>query len=271
MMKESEFNPFIPLPAVESWNGRQEFVLQKCQNKRVLHLGCVDTGLTTARFQKSELMHQKLAAITTDLWGFDINAEGIHFLQTHGFDQLVVGDVCMLDQVETLQNKEFDVILATEVVEHLQNPGLFLQAVQSVMQPGKTELIITVPNAYRVSSIWWMLRNVEHVHPDHNYWFSYHTITTLIQKNRLSISDVFMYTFPSNQFSWKRARKRIAAPPTPTSSDSSQAPQARPGWRLSYWFSQFKMIPYWLFASWLLRKTPFFGDGLIVVCTSPIE
>lgn len=270
MIEPSEFNPYISLPDVQSWNGRQEFVLEKCRGKRVLHLGCVDTGVMAERFQKGQLMHQKLAAISADLWGLDINAAGIEFLRNQGFEQMLVGDVCQLDEVEPLQWQTFDIILATEVVKHLQNPGQFLQAVQAVMQSHTTELIITVPNAYRTTSLWWMLRKVEHVHPDHNYWFSYHTISTLVQKNGLSIRNLFMYSFPSHRFSWKQARKRLQTPPASPAAEN-KTPTPSSGWRISYWFRQLKMVPFWIFSSWLLRKTPFFGDGLIVVCTKPVE
>ena len=271
MNEKQDFNPFIPLPDVQGLDGRQEFILQKSKGKNVLHLGCVDTGLMKARFQKGELMHQRLDAIATDLWGLDINDEGISFLKENGFDQLLVGDVCKLDEVNSLKNKDFDVILATEVVEHLQNPGMFLQSVQSVMKPDATELIITVPNAFRVTSLWWMLRKVEHVHPDHNYWFSYHTITTLIQKNGLDIRNLYMYSFPSNRPTWKHIKKKLNASPTNSASEKSMQSDNQSQSSLKRWINYIKMIPYWMFASWLLRKTPFFGDGLIVVCIKPTE
>lgn len=218
----------------------RDYLVQYCQNKRVLHFGCVDTGVLEEKYQKGLLLHQRLAMVAKELWGFDINEEGIGFLKSKGFDNLIVGDASRSEDLQPLHGNHFDVILAGEIVEHLLNPGQFLDVLKPLMSP-TTELIVTVPNAYGIDSILAMLRGKECVHPDHNYWFSYSTITTLISKQRYHIKQVMAY---SNQLVpyWYRP------------------PQTR--------FSRYLLsLVKRLLVRFLYRLTPFWGDGLIVVAT----
>lgn len=263
-------NPYTELPRVPLLFRRHEFLVDIARGKRVLHLGCVDAGLLEERFHRGELLHQRLAAVTEELWGFDIDEEGIAFLQAKGFDNLLVGDVSHLDQVAALQGIEFDLILASEVVEHLQNPGLFFQAVKALMKPGHTQLVVTVPNAFRLSTLLKLLRGIEYVHPDHNYWFSYVTITNLVKKNGFVIEQVLTYTFQKHKLLprslWRRLNKRRGSAtvmdeaPLPTVQNALQRPSmVRSGLNLV------RNLPMRLLAAWLYHRTPFWADGLVVI------
>lgn len=200
-------DPYIQLPRVPLLNNRQDIILEYCSNKRVLHLGCVDAGLLQKRFERNELFHQKLALVASELWGFDIDKEGINFLIEQGFNNLFCGDVSDINHVKPLLGIHFDVIVASEIVEHLQNPGLFLQTVKSLMIPGETTLIITVPNAFRIDTLLKLMNNIEYIHPDHNYWFSYHTITNLLKKNGFTISQIYVYAFNQSSILPRSIRK----------------------------------------------------------------
>ncbi|MEM2146867.1 MAG: glycosyltransferase [Candidatus Jordarchaeaceae archaeon] len=193
--KQSFFDPYIRLPGIQVVNGRHDFIVNRCSNKTVLHLGCTDSGLTLERFTSGELLHQKLAKVCRELWGIDTDSDGISFLQQYGFRNLIVGDVCYLHKIYDLREKIFDVIVASEIIEHLVNPGLFLDSVKDIMVPDYTELIVTVPNAYRVSTLSWLFKGVEYIHPDHKYWFSWHTITKLLSEMEFRIHEVYAYSF----------------------------------------------------------------------------
>ena len=79
------------LPPITVLEGRQDFVIERCRGKRVLHIGCVDAGVLEERFRAGVLMHQQIARVATELWGLDIDAEGIAFLAQKGFKNLVCG------------------------------------------------------------------------------------------------------------------------------------------------------------------------------------
>ena len=182
-MKKSESSiPFLfRVPKVKTVIGRMDFVLQRCKGKKVLHLGCVDEGLTQERIKSGSLLHIRLMGVAKEVWGVDISAEGIKILREYGIDNLVIGDIEHLDQIEELKQQTFDIFLATEVLEHLNNPGLFLQSAKRLFSPN-TVMIITVPNGLRLTGLGYTLRGYEFVHPDHNYWFSYKTLDTLLKK-----------------------------------------------------------------------------------------
>lgn len=257
-------NPYIKLPKVPIVVDRHDFVLEHCKGKRVLHLGCVDSGLLPERFFSGVLLHQELAKVADNLWGIDIDADGISFLRRHNFDNLIVGDVCKLDKIPELQDQYFDVIVASELIEHLMNPGLFLEAVKKLMIPGHTELIVTVPNAFRVSTLLQLLHGVEYIHPDHNYWFSYHTITNLLIKSGFEIKEVCVYSFSYPQILPSRLSRLFGKETKcdPSSTSEMKFPQS------SIWtqgIRYFRSIPSRLFIRFLYKKTPFFGDGIAVV------
>lgn len=260
-------NPYVELPRVPIVTGRQDFVLARCKGKRVLHLGCVDSGLFCERFLSGGLMHQKLAEVTAELWGIDIDAEGISFLQNQGFNNLVTGDVCNLDKIPEFERTCFDVIVASEVIEHVVNPGLFLYAVKNLMIPDHTELVVTVPNAFRIATLIQLLRGVEFVHPDHNYWFSYHTAINLLKKCGFKIEEVYVYSFESTRIFPHQVSRFVGKKNTNlAASIMAETPSSNIWVRV---FGYWKSLPRRLFVRFLYRRTPFWGDGIILVSKKP--
>lgn len=257
-------NPYIRLPKVPIVQGRQDTLLARCTGKRVLHLGCVDAGLLQERFSRHELMHQKLALVTDDLWGVDVDADGIAFLQSKGTDKLIVGDICRASTFSPLRGIAFDVILASEVMEHLENPGLFLDAVAMLMTRD-TEFIVTVPNAFRVDTLLQLFHSIEYVHPDHNYWFSYHSLTTLLRKKGYQVTELCVYSFqPLRLFGVKpgRLRQELAQMNRgDVSTAISRSSIGRRGRLRRY----LRSLPKRILVAFLYRLTPFWGDGVIAV------
>lgn len=257
-------DPYTKLPRVPLLYSRQNLILTRCQGKRVLHLGCVDAGLLEERFARGELFHQKLHHVASELWGVDIDGSGITFLRDHGFANLVMADVCRIDDLSQIPRGVFDILVAGEVVEHLDNPGVFLDNLKTFMTHDHTELIITVPNAFRIDSLLWLLRGVEYVHPDHNFWFSYVTATNLLRKRGFMLTELYVYVLGQVGI-LPRARRQHA-------SDIGQSTELNVGVHDHSTMSLSKRIPVYLLsvprrllASFLYNRTPFWGDGLILV------
>lgn len=266
-------NSMTKLPAVPLLTGRQDLILARAAGRRVLHLGCVDAGLLHERFARQELMHQKLAAVASELWGVDIDEEGIQFLASQGFEHLLAGDICEPVVLAQLSGQPFDLVLATEVIEHLPNPVQFLQAARQLLTPGQTELIITVPNAFRIQTLLWLLRGIEYVHPDHNYWFSYVTATNLLRKSGLNVTEVFAYSFQPRAGLPNVARRLLGRPaPAALATAAAALPGAANGVSPHLFgrgLDYVRSLPKRLLASALYRTTPFWGDGLILVAQAP--
>lgn len=262
-------NPWIRLPKVPVVEGRHAIVLSKCKGKRVLHLGCVDSGLLEERFSRNELMHQRLASVASELWGIDIDEDGIAFLLRQGFQNVVVADVCQLAAVEAIKGRRFDVILASEILEHLQNPGMFLGSIHGLMSGRTAELIVTVPNAFRIANLVSLLRGWEYVHPDHNYWFSYHTITNLLMKNGFDISEVYVYVMRSQPFSHLMIGRDDKHDATIAVVERERGTIAS---RIRGLFKRLALrllsVPASLVFAALFRTASFWGDGIVVVATT---
>ena len=188
-------NPHLfQVPKFATVIGRMDFVLNKCAGKKVLHLGCVDEGLTEERIRSGKLLHFKLKNVAVELWGVDISKEGVRLLQEHGVGNLVVSNIEQIDEIEELKKHNFDIILLTEVLEHLNNPGLFLQRVKKLFY-SNTTMIVTVPNGLRLTGLMRQIKGYEFVHPDHNYWFSYKTFETLMKKMAIILKKSWFIAF----------------------------------------------------------------------------
>ena len=75
-----------------------------------------------------------------------------------------------------------------EVFEHVDNPGGFLQGVESLLAPGGTA-IVTTPNASGWFNSVAALANFEVNHPDHIVMFSWRTLSNLMRRNGLEVVD----------------------------------------------------------------------------------
>jgi len=122
-----------------------EFVKRVSTGKRVLHLGCTNWPYTLEAIDAGTLLHKDLAEVSRELYGFDYDQEGIDVLTSKGYDNLYRADLENLDDVPL--DLKFDVIIAGEIIEHLNNPGRFLNGIKRFMSP-ETQLVITTINAF---------------------------------------------------------------------------------------------------------------------------
>lgn len=141
------------------------------------------------------LLHSELERVATKLTGFDFDQEGIDVLTSHGFNDLYRADLEKLGDVDL--NETFDVIVAGEMIEHLNNPGLFLSGIKRFMNRD-TKLVITTINAYGgMRFLVYGLRGrggtIEPVHPDHIAYYSYSTLKLLLERHAFSVDNFMFY------------------------------------------------------------------------------
>ena len=178
---------------------RLELIKSLCEGKKVLHLGCTNWPYTQDAIEAGTLLHKDLAAVASDLYGFDYDQQGIDFLTSKGFGQLFQADVERLQDVKL--NETFDVIVAGEMIEHLNNPGMFLEGIKRFMN-GNTLLVITTINAYSGMRFFvYGLRgrggNLEPVHPDHVAYYSYSTLKLLLERFGFQLANFMFYDIGS--------------------------------------------------------------------------
>lgn len=186
---------------------RVPYLLDRCRDRRVLHLGCTNWPYGEKALADGSLLHVQLAGVTRELHGLDADAEGLARLAQRGIPHLHRGDLEALDA--TPFDVAFDVIVAGEVIEHLSNPGRFLEGVRRLMQPSTT-LIITTVNAYcGFRGVLYALRSRggirEPVHPDHVAYYSYATLTGLVKRAGFTVSNVLFYDIGAEHRPYDRA------------------------------------------------------------------
>ena len=100
-MKQENNNPHLfRVPKVTTVTGRMDFVLDRCKGKKVLHLGCVDEGLTEERIESRELLHFKLISIAAEVRGVDISEEYLSYAR----ESLIGGR--SVDEAEEIESIE---------------------------------------------------------------------------------------------------------------------------------------------------------------------
>ena len=170
---------------------REREILKYCYQKKVLHFGCTDAPLTTERVQKGELLHSKVMEVSSEVVGVDVSQPSIEYLKKQlGINNIICGDVQNLSTLNLPKN--FDTIVVGELLEHLSNPGLFLENLRNICS-SNTIVVITVPNAFSIKSFLRVLTKKELVHPDHIAYYSPRTVSTLFQRFGFEIISIKSY------------------------------------------------------------------------------
>jgi SAM-dependent methyltransferase len=174
---------------------RLDFIKRISAGKSVLHLGCTNWPYTLQAIDVGTLLHKDLAEVSRELYGFDFDQEGIDVLASKGFDNLYRADLQKLSDVQL--EKKFDVIIAGEMIEHLNNPGEFLSGIKRFMNRD-TQLVITTINAYSgmrffVYGLRGQRGSLEPVHPDHVAYYSYSTLKLLVERHGFELANFMFY------------------------------------------------------------------------------
>lgn len=92
-------------------------------------------------------------------------------------------------------SQKFDVIFAADLIEHLSNPGLFLESCKKNLKENG-RLILTTPNCFNLFNIAEKISKLEPtVNKDHTFYLNIKTISQLLVKNNWEPKDVaFLYS-----------------------------------------------------------------------------
>ncbi len=104
------------------------FMVKHARGKRVLDLGCVQHN--PENYRSKYWLHGALVSVASHIEGLDIYADGVAYLCDRGY-RISVGNA---------QNfrlgREFDVIVAGDIVEHLENFEGFFNCCKAHLVPG---------------------------------------------------------------------------------------------------------------------------------------
>ena len=197
-------------PKLTVINNRDSFLQEYVTGKRCCMAGVLTANLLGERIATKLLLHDILATTAKRLVGVDVDEEGINEMKRKGYR-----DVYYADLESWNYDENFDVIVLGEIIEHIDNCGLFLQSVKRFCRPDTT-VIFTTPNNYYFLFWVYTIFGKESIHPDHNYLFSFNSIKSLLGKFSFDVIDNIVVwekvDFTRvNDTAFTRAKKKIAA------------------------------------------------------------
>ncbi len=78
---------------------RDEFLVQQCTGRRVLHLACASAPFTRSLHQSGQLLHDKMSAVAERIAGADRSDDSLDYLRSNGFDDLFHADLLVSKDV----------------------------------------------------------------------------------------------------------------------------------------------------------------------------
>lgn len=185
-----------PFPVVD----RQTMLLALAEDRTILHLGCTNAPYTQDSIAAGTNLHVALRSRCRELWGLDNDCVGLDALRALGDERLIEGD---LEDLAASVGRHpgtadgFQLVIAGEIIEHLSNPGRFLDGLHAVVAPNG-KVVLTTVNAYcgfrfAISALRGRGGTVEPVHPDHVAYYSRSTLSLLLKRHGLAIEQFGFY------------------------------------------------------------------------------
>ena len=86
-------------------------------------------------------------------------------------------------------SKKWDYIVAGEVLEHIDDPVMFLKSIREKYGACTERILITVPNALSYTNFRFALRNIEMINTDHRFWFTPYTLLKVASQAGITVED----------------------------------------------------------------------------------
>jgi SAM-dependent methyltransferase len=174
---------------------REDFLLEVAGGKRVAHLGFVDEHLLEAKVAHGRWLHARLAETASELVGIDIEPEGVEWARAQGYEAFVA-DCQDSRALAELPIEPVELVVAGEIIEHLEAPGTFLRACHALVKPDG-RIVVTTPNAAALQNFLAPFLGVELVHPDHLALFSPRTLRVLFERTGWEVERIAYYQRPA--------------------------------------------------------------------------
>lgn len=168
----------------DRWEVMEAYV----SGKQVLDLGCVNHE--AEKEEEKEWLHRKIRQVASGVRGVDHAAEEVARLKEKGYE-VIQGNAESLD----LQRK-FDVVVAGNIIEHLSNPGQFLDSAGRHLKDGGV-FLLTTDNCYGLRSLK-AVTLFDGIRPnrEHVVTFEEEVLRQLFRRHGFSVDGFYYYNGP---------------------------------------------------------------------------
>ena len=161
----------------------QDYVASQCAGRRVLDVGCADHH--AAAECSSTWLHKHIHKAAAYALGVDLAEPEVVKLRAKGYNMIV-------SDAQTVQiGERFDVIVAGEIIEHVDCPGALLRNLREHLCP-QGRLILTTPNPFYALH-WFEAMFCDprrRWNPEHVAWFDSFTLSNLLARCGFSVDEV---------------------------------------------------------------------------------
>jgi SAM-dependent methyltransferase len=173
---------------------RWPFIEEFVRGKSVLDVGPAELIGSVNRHKLAHSIHQRLTESASSVVGLEQNPEQVPLLRELGFD-IVEGDAEAFEL-----ERSFDVIVGGEIIEHLSNPGRFLDRVRQHLAPDGV-LLLTTPNRFSARIFLAALRR-NHIPiydkpiAKHVAYYDVNCLNDMLERHRFESFDTAYYQWP---------------------------------------------------------------------------
>jgi 2-polyprenyl-3-methyl-5-hydroxy-6-metoxy-1,4-benzoquinol methylase len=181
----------VPRRALQ--DGKFARIVELCTGKDVLDCGAVG-GVIESKSDAEATSHATLAKAARSCLGIDIWEAEVAKRQALGMN-IVHGNV------ETMAlGRQFDVIVAADLIEHLANPGRFLDRAREHLRDGGRLCLVT-PNAWSLNNVLkYAFGREPGVHPEHTCWYDFVTLRQLLARHGFRPVEEYWQDYRSRGF-----------------------------------------------------------------------
>lgn len=169
------------LPRVEMVP-RNDYLVELSRGKTLTHIGFWGTeGSRERQLDGGTWLHKSMADVATKIVGIDHNEVGIEEARAQGYEAYFA-DAMSKAEILDLGVEPAQLVVAGEIIEHVERPGDFLDALHPLVADDGM-LVLTTPNAYRLTNVFATLAGREMMNPDHIAIYSWFTLTNLLERH----------------------------------------------------------------------------------------
>ncbi len=170
---------------MKATNERVQSILDEVRGRHILHVGCVGE-VPRSKVEEKHSMHLQLcrAFPQAETIGIDTNHAGLREMKQKGLNVL-------LGDAENLEfDALFDTIVAGELIEHLSNPGRFLEGCRKSLKPNG-RVILSTPNPFSPMYSLMYLKNFTHAfNPEHALWLCPQTLNQIAERCGFRVTKI---------------------------------------------------------------------------------